>query len=345
MVAAAKVTLNADTGLKNFLTISKKTLRTSNGQYTGTTVNICNTTRNVDVTIAYLAKAFGLNVANLATNYVFDTNISLHSFPVGSQSPSQTYIPTGAILYSYPGLDRMFWTIMDQYTSTTEPTMRQNKDKVWCHYKGLGMYEHCKDTRNTIGSGCGGGNTYSRANNCKVMWRYFMDACHRIRSLNPNVSPYYHSYNPEGKCISTDASNTIYYLYRNWGRSCSDMETKIHSLANNTLATGWLELENAAAGFSKNYKIPGTKMNYKCSKGFSQPDGTNPNQKLTCSGSLKVDMTQIRLCERKHTLLDIFFCFTLPFFQPTDARLVGRTWQTPLGPPTIGRVPSSTRPL
>jgi hypothetical protein len=91
------------------------------------------------------------------------------------------------------------------------------------------------------------------------------------------------------------------------------LETKIHSLANNTLATGWLELESAAAGFSKNYKIPGTKMKYKCSEGFSQPDGTNPNQKLSCSGSLKVDMTQIRLCERKHTLLDNFF-FNLAIF-------------------------------
>jgi hypothetical protein len=127
-----------------------------------------------------------------------------------------------------------------------------------------------------------------------------MEACHRVRSIDPTDYEYNHGDDPEYRCLTPHADNTIYYLFRNWGRSCPYLEEKISSLANNTLATGSLDLEGPETGFSSSYRIAGSQFKYKCSKGFSLPDGTNPEQLLSCSGSLKVDTTQVTLCERKH---------------------------------------------
>ena len=77
----------------------------------------------------YLAKSLGLNVKTLKNSYRYNTNVSYHAFPTGSNSPSQTHIPVNEA--GYPNLEQVYWSIMDQYTNITEPKMREDKDKMW----------------------------------------------------------------------------------------------------------------------------------------------------------------------------------------------------------------------
>ena len=284
---------NADSKLKNFLTVSNTSLRTSEGTTSGSTINICSSSRVVDITTVYLVKLMGLHMNNFITKYVFKTNLTLHSFP-GTHSP--TYIPDN--VGGLPNLEQVFWSIMDQYTNITEPGIRNVwKDKMWCHYHGVGVFKHCRVTH--AESNCGGNSN----SHCVNVWKYFMDACHRVRSLNPQDNNYKVVNNrPLNKCMSSsiaDSGNSIWYLHRSWQRECPDMELKLHHLANNTLATGWLERVGAASGFHVSYRIPGTTMKYKCSNGFDLPNGTNPNQLLSCSANRKVDTTHIDHCERE----------------------------------------------
>ena len=67
--------------------------------------NSCNV-QVVDVTTMYLAKSLGLNVKTLKNSYTYNTNVSLHSFPNGSNSPSQTYLPENEA--NYPNLEQTY---------------------------------------------------------------------------------------------------------------------------------------------------------------------------------------------------------------------------------------------
>ena len=78
------------------------------------------------------------------------------------------------------------------------------------------------------------------------------------------------------------------------------MEDEIYEMSDNSLGpTGWLELQSAATGFYKKYRIPGTTMKYKCNEGFYLADQTNPMQELTCQASRKVDFTNVNMCTRE----------------------------------------------
>ena len=259
----------------------------------------------IDITTVYLARTLGLNVRDLEEgNYVFNTSLSSHSFPTGAESPSSIFIPEN--LHGYPNLEQTFWTIMDQYNSTSEPFMRANKDMMWCHHYGVGMYEHCKSATAQLGSGCGGVTESEQEEHCKRFWTFFMEACHRVRSLDPNDSKYSHSDDVERYCQGSklfSSGNSIYYLLRNWDRDCPDMVEQIPSLANNTEATGGhLELVGAFDGFNESIRVPGSRMRYQCSGGFGMEDGTNPIQELQCLGSRMIDRTQVTLCERKQII-------------------------------------------
>ena len=75
---------------------------------------------------------------------------------------------------------------------------------------------------------------------------------------------------------------------------------KLHQYANNTLATGWLQLSAAGDQSHWSYRIPGTEYQYVCSNGFELPNKTNPIQTLKCQGSGLVDTTYITSCIRKY---------------------------------------------
>ena len=296
LIDTDKASFRADAGLTNFLTVNTQSLPTTQGTRTGSEPNICNSLQVIDVTTVYLAKVLGLNVGNLVTNYAFN-NLTSHTFPTGSRSPNPIYVPIS--LVGYPNLEQTYWTILDQYTNITEPNLRKDKDESWCHYHGLGVHEHCMSTIIEIGSTCGGGNIAGKRNHCKNIWLHFMEACHRVRSLDPVNHKYRVNSNPRAKCMGNTMGNSIYFLHRGWGRSCPGMESKFHNLANNSLAKGWLGIVGADTGGHTSYRIPGTRMKYKCSAGFVLPNATNPDQLLECNGNMKVDTSHITHCERK----------------------------------------------
>ena len=260
----------------------------------------------VDITTVYLARALGLNVEDLETgSYVYNTTLSSHSFPTGAESPDQTFVPEN--VDGFPNLEQTFWSIMDQYNSTSEPSMRADKDMMWCHHQGVGMFEHCKSATAQLGSGCGGATDLNREEHCKRFWVFFIESCHRVRSLDPNDSKHSHSDDVERYCQDRDllsSGNSIYHLLRNWERDCPDMTEEIPSLANNTQATGGhMQLVGAFDGFNESIRVPGARLRYQCSHGFGIEDGTNPIQELQCLGSRRIDRTQVTLCERKRIIL------------------------------------------
>ena len=276
------------------------------------------------MTTMYLAKSLGLNVKTLKNSYTYNTNVSHHSFPTGSNGPSQTYIPENEP--NYPKLEQTYWSILDQYTNVTEPEMRQDKDNMWCNHRGLGMYEHCVAATSEVGSGCGGSSSSARNNHCEDFWLFFMEACNRVRSNDPTDTKYWHRNTVTRHCQSSDvlsSGNSIYWLYRNWIRACPELSDKIYSLSNNTLATGYMKLVGATSGFNKNYRVAGTTMKYQCSDGFELPDGSNPQQELQCPGSLMIDRTQVTLCERKQA--DIPLLHLVLFLQQRNVMLAART--------------------
>ena len=168
-----------------------------------------------------------------------------------------------------------------------------------------------------------------------------MESCHRVRSLDTSDIKYTAA-SVMGKCLSVSGDHDIFYLFRNWDRACPELEDEIYSLSNNTLATGYMDIQTAPTGFDKAYRIPGAQMNYKCSSGFGLPTGDNPEQILKCPGSRKIDRTQVTLCERKNYLKR---CLTItPFPQLTSATLEGRIGAVELAPRSAGRARSSSRP-
>ena len=287
---------NSDSKLKNFLTVSTTSLRTSEGTTTGSKINICSSDRVVDITTVYLVKLMGLHMNNFITKYVYKTNLTLHSFP-GTHSP--TYVPHN--VGGFPNLEQVFWSIMDQYTPMSEPSIRTaSRDRMWCHYHGVGVFKHCEVTHEAFNCG---GNSQSH---CLKVWKFFMEACHRVRSLNPQDNKYKVVNNkPLNKCMSSsvaESGNSIWYLHRGWQRDCPDMELKLRDLANTSLADGWLQRITHDAGFNVNYRIPGTRMKYQCSAGFSLPNNSNPYQFLSCSANRKVVTAHITHCERKYDI-------------------------------------------
>ena len=184
---------NGDSGLIAFLG-SKNTITTvtPGADAAGPTdeSNICTSTSTADVAGMYMANLLDLDVASIVANYKYDTS-KTRTFPKfnSSSGPSQTYVPASTDLVPFPGLDKAFWTILDQYTGNTEPNIRAGKGRMWCHYTGVGLYEHCKsqialDT-------CAAITTWTLRNDrCKDIWKFFMQVCNRVRSLDPNNNNY-----------------------------------------------------------------------------------------------------------------------------------------------------------
>ena len=129
MEAETKGNFDSDPALKAFLS-STQELKNSKSADNGALSNVCNPQRSVNVATVYLAKALGLNVGSLVDSYTYDWAAS-HSFPMnGTAGPSETFEPTGDEAQAY-------WTLLDQYTTETEPGLRAGKGRNWCHTLNL----------------------------------------------------------------------------------------------------------------------------------------------------------------------------------------------------------------
>ena len=304
---------NGDTGLINFFKSTTPVVSVTPGapaQVSSTEKNICD--NQADVGGFYMAQLLGLNVGSIATNYKYDTSKS-RTFPKGSSGPSTTFVPSATDETRMKGLTKAFWTIMDQYTASTEPGIRNGRTRMWCHFVGVGVYHHCLSQLDVCDSL---DNQGKKSAHCKTVWEYFMQICNRVRSLDPNHNDYkLRTGNPNFWCLSNNPSEqtpavSVYYIYSSWNRACPEMEDKIYEMSNNTLGPeGWLELKHASTGFNKKYRVPGTTMKYKCSTGYDLEDESNPYQEVTCQASRKVDFSNIKPCKRKFHLVSVIILY------------------------------------
>ena len=88
--------------------------------------------------------------------------------------PKATYIPENEP--AFPNLEQAFWTILNQYTPATEINIRRDKSNLWCWYVGKAVMDHCLKFKSS--QSCD-------ENVCKDVWKYFVETCHRVRSINP----------------------------------------------------------------------------------------------------------------------------------------------------------------
>ena len=111
-----KEKLTADADLNSFMKESGTGLATTSGRYTHTSrMNLCNNARRIDVATLYLVKFFGLSVATVNNDFVYDPN---KNYVYPNSSLDQTWIlpPTY--------LKQPYWTVMSYYTPDTEPSIR-----------------------------------------------------------------------------------------------------------------------------------------------------------------------------------------------------------------------------
>ena len=299
-----KAQFNADTALINFLkatsglsvartttTTTTTTLApaTGSGAAPATTPpqsNVCQ--KSQDVAAMYLAQVLGLDVGNIISTYVYDPE-KTQTFPTSSSTPTPTFIPSNG-----DDTKKAFWTIMNQYSSATEASLRAGKDRTWCHYAGLGMYQHCLTQAVKCADSAG----------CKANWEIFLKTCHQVRSMDPMDTKYIaRNNNPRFWCLSSVPAEQVppvvlYWVYSTWTRACPHLEDRIYSMADSSQGpTGWLELKSPNTGFDRKYRIPGTSMKYKCSRGFDLANDTNPEQVLTCQASRLVDLSNVAQCK------------------------------------------------
>ena len=116
----------ADSALMSFLKTSTLSLLTTEGQMNDTQQrnNICNPDRIIDIVTLYLARALGLNTADLKDNFVFEKT-KTYEFPDSLTSGPMEIFPPNSSLTDFPNLEQTYWSILSQYTSDTEPSIRQ----------------------------------------------------------------------------------------------------------------------------------------------------------------------------------------------------------------------------
>ena len=113
--------MTGDEELNNFLINNKTSLWTTLGQETNLLwKNICNVERVVDIATLYLAKFLGLSVSTIIDDFAYDPN---KNYVYPNSSVGQTVYPPVNVV-DMPGLPQVYWTIISQYTSTNEKTIR-----------------------------------------------------------------------------------------------------------------------------------------------------------------------------------------------------------------------------
>ena len=200
-----KTAFQADSGLMSFLT-SSLGLMTDEGQQEDGQArkNLCNPDRLVDIVTLYLAQALGLDTADMKTNFVFEKT-KTYIYPNSTSGPAEIF-PPDSNLTAFPGLEQTYWSIISQYTASTEAGLRSGRSAGWCWVLGKGLHDHCSAVRTS--ENCS-------LNNCDNIWRYFLEACHRVRSLDPSLPQYKTCCNPDKACASTSYPGVqLYRLQR-----------------------------------------------------------------------------------------------------------------------------------
>ena len=208
-----KESLHVDTSLKGFLNESTLGLWKKLGGQDNSTdqrLNICNLDRDTDIVTLYLARAFGLSVANIVANFIYDEG-KTYTFPNHTANGPDVIYPPDQ-LPAFPDLEQSYWTIMSQFTPSSEPSMRTAKrSRKWCWHVGYAVKEHCMETREATTCPADAPTKMSR---CNDIWKYFVEGCHRVLSLDTSLYPYKMSGSANKICSPTQPSSEFYELSR-----------------------------------------------------------------------------------------------------------------------------------
>ena len=169
--------------------------------------NICNPDRVIDMVTLYLAQALGLDTANIKDNFVYEKT-KTYVFPDSLYSgPAETFPPNSS-LTDFPNLEQTYWTIISQYTTSSEPGLRSGKSDEWCWLLGKGLHDHCLVTS---------GSMNCTTDTCDSVWSNFIEACHRVRSIDTSQSGFEVCdwCTPDYPCLyKTYNQQDVYQLYR-----------------------------------------------------------------------------------------------------------------------------------
>ena len=208
-----KANLHTKTDLRAFLnesTVGLWTKLAGQDNSTDQRVNICNQDRDTDIVTLYLAAALSLSISNIVTNFVFD-EVRNYTFPNHTTNGPDTIYPPDQ-LAAFPNLEQSYWTIMAQLTTSTEPALRNTKrSPKWCWYLGYAVRDHCMETRDATSCPAGAPTGMTM---CNKVWRHFVEACHRVLSLDTSASPYKLQGYYNSICAPTDQSAKFYELSR-----------------------------------------------------------------------------------------------------------------------------------
>ena len=95
-----------------------------------------------------------------------------------------------------------------------------------------------------------------------------------------------------------------------WSPLC-DIKDSYPEKADQSKLTGSLDLQSffyPSDALNMNAKVPGTSFNFKCSSGFGLSDGSNPDQQIACTASMKVvGLDTIDKCLGKVSKCKIYF--------------------------------------
>ena len=147
-------TLNNNNALMTFLKISKAELTTKftnpNDSLSESLVNLCNTNRAVNIVTLYMAAFLNLNIGTIVSSFVYDPTVPL-TYPYPRNPSFTANIPKNVA--GYPGIEQAYWTIVKQYTASTESNLR-NKDPYWCSDKERLDYLNCNNFTNVKRLNC-----------------------------------------------------------------------------------------------------------------------------------------------------------------------------------------------
>ena len=114
-----KTKFETDTDLTDFMKVGNLSLKTSAGQDESTLINICNPDRLINLVTLYMAKMLSLSIADII-DYTYDMD-ETYVYP-NSTVDQVVYPPEN--LTDFPNLDQAYWTLVSQYTKSTEKNMR-----------------------------------------------------------------------------------------------------------------------------------------------------------------------------------------------------------------------------
>lgn len=211
--------LDSATDLNDFLKVGKSELPNKNSMDEGEEPNICNPLRTVNIATLYLAHHLGLSVSKIINDYAWDST-KTHVFP----SPGlEVFIPHE--LTDFPNLEQAYWTIISHYTKDTEPAMRYGKDRMWCIYYGVAVYDHCMKT--VTEAGCENlVQSNLRRDHCRMIHKNYTEVCHRVRSLDTTEPEYRIQSTERYWCQNKEfieSELSLYVLYRGYVENCLSM--------------------------------------------------------------------------------------------------------------------------